>query len=350
MANYALAQRGVQSITSADTSPKSITLPTAIKTGSSQIHATVRDRRKNIDVQRGAVAITSADTSPKDVVITAVDLAAAELIASIRDKRQNVVVQRGTELVAEAGTSPVDVTITAVDLACSFVRVSARENRDGQAQGVTAKLTSTTNLRIQFYGTVDAGENIEVDWEVIESKPPRNATAQILDTTHIRVAWDGTLAAGETIDVEYQVVDERPRRGATARIVDATHVEIAWDGTLAVGETIDVAWEVWDIDNLGDDVKEALFRLQRVLGYLGENMVMDNVLYDDAGNCVSSRLRIFDSASNAGDATIDLPEGSPFETGELSRARLVQEIDDAKNDRVSLIRTLLEVADTPEVS
>lgn len=269
MADYSLAQRGSTSITSADTSPKDVTLPSPVKLGSSLFNATVRDRRRN------------------------------ELV------------QAGVETVSSGGTSPVNVTITAVDVAASTVQISVRENRDGVAHGVTARLTSSTNLRIEFYGTVDAAENIEVAWQVIESKP---------------------------------------QRGATARLFDENTVRIAWDGTLATGETIDVNWEVWDFNDVGNDLLEILFRELRILAYLGENLVTDLLTYDDAGNIVTCRLRIFDTKAHAETCIFDLPIGSGLEDGELARAQIVQEIDKPTNNRTALIRTLEEVADTPGVS
>lgn len=271
MANYSLAQRGSKAITSSDTSPIDVTLGTPIKLGSSHFNALVRDRRKNVSVQRGTVTLSSG------------------------------------------GTSPNDVTITAVDLACSFCKITVRENRAAVAAGavgVSAKLTSTTNLRLSFYGAIAGGENIEIEWEVIEAKPYRMATARLVDVDKVRITWDGTLATGETIDVD---------------------------------------WEVWDADDIGDDLLEILFREQRILAYLGENLVTDWLQYDDAGNVVSCRLRIFDTRAHAEAATFDLPAGSPLEDGELSRAMMEQDIDKSTNNRISLVRVLDQVIDTPGV-
>lgn len=263
-------------------------------------------------MQRGSTSITSSDTSPKDVTLSSpVKLASSLVIPKPRQRRKSLKVQRGTVTIGEAGTSPQDVTISAVVLANSRVNISVRENRDGDARGVSAKLTSTTNLRLSFYGTVDAGENIEVEWEVIEDLDPYiGVTVRILDTTHLRFTWDGTLVAGETIDVD---------------------------------------WEVLDFDDVGDYLLEILFREQRILGYLGENIVTDDMILDDAGNVAQCRLRIFDTKAHADSCTIDLPAGSPLETGELSRAQLVQDVDISTNNREALIQTLLEVAATPGV-
>lgn len=268
MSTYSLAQRGVLALTSADTSPKDVTLASSIKPGSAQLHAVIRDRRQDCLVQRGSVAITDADTSPKDVAITA------------------------------------------VDPECTRLHSTHQEDRAGDARGVTVVL---------------------------------------LDEDTVRITWPGTLAPGETVDVTYEVVESRPRRGATARILDANTVRVEWDGTLADGETIDVAWEVWDIAPLGDDIKEILFRLLRVLGYLGENCRQDLLQYDDAGNVVRYRLRIFDSREHAEASDLDLPEGSGLQDGELARAVVTQDIDAGKNDRIDLMQVLDTVIATPGV-
>lgn len=263
--------------------------------------------------QRGVLALTSADTSPKDVTLaSSIKPGSAQLHPVVRDKRRNAFVQRGTVTLAEAATSPQDVTITAVDLACSHVKITVRDSRDPAAggHGVTAKLTSSTNLRLQFYGAIGVAENIEIEWEVVEQKPARSATVRILDANTVRVEWDGTLADGETIDV---------------------------------------AWEVWDIAPLGDDIKEILFRLLRVLGYLGENCRQDLLQYDDAGNVVRYRLRIFDSREHAEASDLDLPEGSGLQDGELARAVVTQDIDAGKNDRIDLMQVLDTVIPTPGV-
>lgn len=259
-------------------------------------------------VQRGQIAATSADgAGPKDFTISAVKTASTFVTARVRDRRQNAFVQRGTVTWGDGTTSPQNVTLgTAIDLACTTCHVTFRENRDGNARGVAAELTSTTNLQLRFYGTIDAGENIEVSWEVIERKPRRMATVRLLNTTTVRMEWDGTLAAGETIEASF---------------------------------------DVFDLENFGDDIKEILFRLQRILG---DNMLQDSILLDNAGNMTQFRLRFFDSQANAAAATPDFTGG--LQTGETARVTLTQDINVATNDRKSLLKVRTDVIATPGVN
>lgn len=262
--------------------------------------------------QRGAIAITSSDTSPKDVdLVTPIKPGSSQLVASIRDRRRNVSVQRGSTALTDADTSPKDVTITAVDVDASEVKATWRENRAGNARGATVKL---------------------------------------LNSTTVRISWPGTLAPAETLDVDWEVAESKSYRGATIRLIDEDTLRVTWDGTLAAGETIDIAYEIWDADDIGDQLLEILFREQRMLAYLGENLVTDQLDYDDAGNVVQCRLRIFGSKADAENCTFDLPTGSGLEDGELARAQVVQEIDKSTNNRTALVRTLEQVVSTPGVS
>jgi len=262
--------------------------------------------------QRGLISATSADgAGPKDATLaSAVKLSSVVVFGFIRDRRRNAFVQRGQIAAANPDTSPKDsAAFTAVDVDASHIVSSWRENRAGNAQGATFKLLSPTQVRME---------------------------------------WDGTLGVGETLTGEFEVVEHKPRRAAFLRILNATTVRLEWDGSLAAGETIEAHYEVWDIENLGDDVKELLFRLQRMLAYLGENLLQDKIVYDDAGNMVSYRLRLFNSKVNAEAATVDTP--GAFETGELARQTVTQDINFAKNDRLSLIRVLTDLLATPGVN
>jgi hypothetical protein len=264
-------------------------------------------------VRRGTISATSADgAGPKDSsAFAAVKPNSSFVVATVRDRRQNKSVQRGVVTVSEAGTSPQNVAITAVDLACAHVVVSVRENRDGNARGIVAHLTSSTNLRIEFYGTVDAGENIDVRWEVIEDKP---------------------------------------RRGATVRLLSATVARLEWDGTLQDGETIDCFFEVFDLDDEVDQLLELDYKLVRLLGYAGENSLVDLHSYNQAGNMDQFRVRVFDTAVNMNNATVDLPEGEALETGEKSRALVTIEWDPATNRRKTIYRETTALAATPGIS
>lgn len=265
-------------------------------------------------VHSGSISVTSADVGTmKDVNLPApIKLTSAIIVAQIRDRRRDVSVQRGTVLVGNGGTSPQDVVLTAVDRDCSHVSITVRENRDGNARGVTAVVTSSTNLRLEFYGTVDAGENIEVQWQVIEHKSYRGATLKFVDNDTIRLTWaPAQLAAGETIDVDYFV---------------------------------------YDIENVGDDLKELLYRAARTLAAQGENTIQDLVTYDDVGNPTTFRVRQFDSQANAEAATVNLAEGGAMQTGELDRFKVTVAWNTSKNRPTSIISVRTHLVATPGVN
>ncbi len=138
-------------------------------------------------------------------------------------------------------------------------------------------------------------------------------------------------------------------RGATVRLEDATHVRVSWPGALAGGESITVSYEVYDLDDVADDLLEILFRMERMLGYLGENTLQDDIEVDDAGNIVSYRIRLFDTEAHAAAATVDI-EGNFPQLGERARIEVSQDVDFDTNDRVSLLRLRTELITTPGVS
>ena len=144
-------------------------------------------------------------------------------------------------------------------------------------------------------------------------------------------------------------------RGATIRLLDANTLRLEWNGTLSTDpetggvETITASYEVFDLENLGDDVKEILFRLQRLLGYQGENALEDGIVYDDAGRKTQFRLRVFDSAASVNAATENIPDGSPLETGELARVTVTQDFDNPRNDRILVAAVRDVLAATPGV-
>lgn len=173
-------------------------------------------------------------------------------------------------------------------------------------------------------------------------------TAVKLTSAKVEISLAEARFPDPVLDLDY--------RGVTARLLNSTTLRFEWKGTLATdpatggSESIAVAWEVFDIENMGDDVKETLFRLQRILGYLGENCVQDLITYDDAGNMTQYRLRSFASKSTAEAATIDLPQGQALETGELSRVLITQDLEIAKNDRLSLVKVITDILATPGVN
>jgi len=132
--------------------------------------------------------------------------------------------------------------------------------------------------------------------------------------------------------------------GARVTIKDATNLEIAFKVTpLPAGEEIVVAWYIYDIENLGDDIKELLFRAQLILGYLGENVLLGNVTLDGQGNFSQYYVRIFQDKAKAESATVNLvdPELDALETGELVRMRFTQTIDRPTNERKDMKRVVI---------
>jgi hypothetical protein len=158
-------------------------------------------------VRRGTISATSSDgAGPKDSsAFSAIKTASSFVVARIRDRRQDVSVQAGRVSLTDADTSPKDITITSVDVTASEVAATFRENRSDGKSGVVAYLTSATNLRLEF--SISTGDTMQVAYEVREKKARRGATLRLLSTTQVRMEWDGTLAAGETIDAAFDVYD-----------------------------------------------------------------------------------------------------------------------------------------------
>lgn len=72
------------------------------------------------------------------------------------------------------------------------------------------------------------------------------------------------------------------------------------------------------------------YELRRLLAMAGENMVFDNFGYDQAGNILGMRVRLFDDASDAANATAGVTEPEP---GEIANYLVTQEHDVARNTR-----------------
>lgn len=141
--------------------------------------------------------------------------------------------------------------------------------------------------------------------------------------------------------------------GARVLIKDALSLDIHFKVTpLPAGEEIVVSWYVFDIENLGDDLKELLHRAQILLGYLGENVIMGNVSIDGQGNFSQYYVRTFDTKTNADAATTNLtdPELDGPDAGELTRFRFTQTIDRPTNERSAMKRVLIFKAATPGVN
>jgi len=84
-------------------------------------------------------------------------------------------------------------------------------------------------------------------------------------------------------------------------------------------------------------------RLQRVLGLLGENMLIDNFAFDSAGNCTGYRIRLFESRSAADGASLgitDVPE-----PGEIATYTATQTYSSGRRLRISLTSLIDEDAE-----
>lgn len=144
-------------------------------------------------------------------------------------------------------------------------------------------------------------------------------------------------------------------RGAFVVLQGVSTLRLYWRGALqtdpeAGPEKISAQVELLDLDNIGDELLEIRYQLQRALGYLGENMLQDLIVRDKVGNITSYRLRVFASKAQAEAATKNLPDGDPREDGELARVTRTASIDLFKNDRELLVGLLTSLAATPGVS
>lgn len=260
-------------------------------------------------LKRGVIQLVNGDVSPKEIALpSAVRSETALLVAGpIKDRRRDVSVQAARVSLTDASVSPMDIAITSVDVAATEIALTLREDRADGKSGVTAYLTSATNLRLEF-----------------------------------------AIGAGDTVQVAYEVRERKARRGVILRIKDDENLEALWDGTLAAGETIDLAYNVIDFDDVANAILELDYKQLRTLGYLGENQILDQVTRETPGNQVTYRLRVFNSKANAESATLGYT-GDDFETGELSRVDRTIEIDIRNNDRESMIRVLSKLADTPGI-
>lgn len=191
-------------------------------------------------------------------------------------------------------------------------------------------------------------------------------TSGVVDDGNGRFHKDFTIPA---VKVGTTFVNQNPtyRRigdeyGATVKLLNATTLRMSWygmpgtteglvnDESTGLDEIMEVECEVFDLNAVGNDLKELLFRMARTLGYLGENVMNDLIEYDNAGNVVQYRLRLFDTKVHCESATPDRPDGSSMQTGELARITMSQDIDIGKNDRALLMRVLTDLIATPGVN
>lgn len=168
----------------------------------------------NLTIVRRGIAHADSSVgggiSPLDVAITAVKPGSAFLAnTSIKQRRKDVFIQNGTINITNSDAGPTKDSAalgTAVDMASAYVIPSIREKRTDGYQGVSLKLQSTTVVRATFHQPA-AGDSIDADFTVVEAKSYKGATLRLLDATHVRLEWDGTLVAGESIDAQFDVCD-----------------------------------------------------------------------------------------------------------------------------------------------
>jgi hypothetical protein len=170
MSTYALVQRGVahaDSSVGGGVSPLDITLASTIKLGSAFLSCgRPKERRKEAAVQAGTISITDADAGPTK----------------------------------DSGA------LTAFDVASSFVLSTLSQKRTDAYSGASVKIKDSTHVTATFHQPA-AGDTIDIDFQLVEKKSYKGATLRILNATTIRLEWDGTLTAGETIDVAYDLFD-----------------------------------------------------------------------------------------------------------------------------------------------
>lgn len=266
--------------------------------------------------KHGVEVITSAsdlndDNLSLDIALAApIKTGSSRLVQAVREVRKRVKVQRGSFAITDASVSPLTAAIAEVDMEASeVVGVTIDENRTGTKQGATVVLTDVDEVTCAF-----------------------------------------AVAAGDTVSVKFQVKETLKELGATARILDENTLRVEWDRELETGEKIVLAWELVDLDEIGDMLLEAHFRLQRVLGELGVNQIQDGIGRDDVGNVIEYRSRTFTTKELAEAATEDIPDGDELEAGEMSRRKVTVDIDIRKNDRKLLISLLDRVMDTPDLT
>ena len=88
------------------------------------------------------------------------------------------------------------------------------------------------------------------------------------------------------------------------------------------------------LDWLRHDIENVVFpRLKRLLGFEGENLLLDLFAYDNAGNITSMRARIFDTSANCNAATPDLDATDTPAPGELWTYTITQAHNLPRNTR-----------------
>ena len=255
----------------------------------------------------------AAGVSPKVVALGSPVKPASTFIAvTVRQVRCGTRVIHITRLFTSADLFPIVTTIPGslvVDPACTHLTSSFFTDRTDGVQGILVELALV-------------------------------GTATRFNTTNLPV--------GEFLELAVDLVETKEPKLATVRLVDANNVELAWDGVLQPGDQIVASVDVFDLEDLGDDIKEILFRQVRLLGYEGENSMQDLIVYDTQGNMLTYRVRTFDSKVNLDGATKGAT--GALETGELSRVTFTQTIVVGKNDRTLATEALTDVLLNPDIT
>ncbi len=103
------------------------------------------------------------------------------------------------------------------------------------------------------------------------------------------------------------------------------------------------------LDYLRNDIENVVFpRLKRILGLCGENMILDDFVYDNAHNIIGLRMRLFQNSSSAQLATPDLADSDIPEVGEISTYRIDQTMELPRS--VRLDHTSFSDSDEADVS
>jgi hypothetical protein len=275
-------------------------------------------------VQRGTIHVTNADgASPKKVNVgSPIKLSSSILVARIEDGRRNPRINEVSQTISSTEEpAPHDFShgVAIDDHLRTEVHVSHYRDGSGAHSGLSYRLPGTSAIRFE---------------------------------------WRDGLST-DTIETVIQFIEHRLLTVNAVLINESGQdkIQISWtdnSGTptsaIASDEQIDVTYEIWDIENLGDDIKELLFRGQLILGHLLENVVQDGIVVDTAGNMVAWRRRVFSTKANAEAAERDVPDGDALATGELVRVKFTQTINFQNNEREELQAVVLAKASTPGVN
>ncbi len=182
-----------------------------------------------------------------------------------------------------------------------------------------------------WWGESGAGTPFDVSnfrFEVINNAPPHNVIIPMTDGvfTEPETDFDGVLFASFTTE-EATVFPEQFEVGQyTIKIQIGTGTTDDDEDTFVTymfgvdhpSHEQSTSIQFQRMDWIRHDIENVVFpRLKRILGFEGENLLLDLFSYDNAGNITKMRARIFDTAANCSDATPDLDGTDTPEPGEL---------------------------------